>query len=137
MHRTHIGLLKWFWAIYLVSHDKRGVSAKRLERELEVSYPTAWTMLQKIRKAMGDCDADYQLAGMVELDDAYFGGPTEGGKRGRGTEKTQVLVGVSLTDKGNPLYVKMSVIDDLKNRTLVTFAEEKIKAGDLSESLCN
>ena len=92
-----------------------------------VSYPTAWTMLQKIRKAMGDRDADYQLAGMVELDDAYFGGPTEGGKRGRGTEKTPVLVGVSLTDKGNPLYVKMSVIDDIKNRTLVSFAEEKNK----------
>jgi transposase-like protein len=129
MHRTHIGLLKWFWALYLISHDKRGVSAKRLERELEVSYPTAWTMLQKIRKAMGARDANYQLAGMVELDDAYFGGPTEGGKRGRGTEKTPVLVGVSVTDKGNPLYVKMSVIDDIKNRTLVTFAEEKIKPG--------
>jgi hypothetical protein len=53
-----------------------------------------------------DRDGDYQLAGMVELDDAYFGGPTEGGKRRRGTEKTQVLVGVSVTDKGNPPVCK-------------------------------
>lgn len=45
---------------------------------------------------MGDRDANYQLARLVELDDVFFGAPSEGGKRGRGTEQTPVLVGVSL-----------------------------------------
>jgi ribosomal protein L37AE/L43A len=88
MHKSHTPLLVWFWAILLVAHDKHGVSAALLSRELEVSYPTAWLMLQKIRNAMGDRDANYKLAGLVELDEAFFGAPTEGGKRGRGTEQT-------------------------------------------------
>jgi hypothetical protein len=50
-------------------------------------------MLHKIRKAMGERDANYRLAGLVEVDDSYFGGPKNGGKRG--TEKRQVIAGVS------------------------------------------
>jgi hypothetical protein len=51
-----------------VSHDKRGVSAMLVAKELEVSYQTAWTILQKIRKAMTERDADFMLSGIVELD---------------------------------------------------------------------
>lgn len=51
---------------------------------------------------MGVRDANYQLAGLVEHDDAFFGAPTEGGKRGRGTEQTPVLVGESLNKQGTP-----------------------------------
>jgi hypothetical protein len=48
--RTH--LTKWFLAIYLITHDKSGVSAIRLSKKLEVSYKTAWLMLHKIRQSM-------------------------------------------------------------------------------------
>lgn len=129
MHKTHSKLLTWFWTIFLVAHDKRGVSATFISRELEVSYPTAWLLLHKIRKAMGDRDANYQLAGLVELDDAFFGAPTEGGKRGRGTEQTPVLAGVSLNKQGAPQYVKMQVIPDVKGKTLVDFAQHHIESG--------
>lgn len=134
MHKSHTPLLTWFWAIFLVAHDKRGVSAVFLSRELEVSYPTAWLMLHKIRKAMGDRDAHYQLAGLVELDDAFFGAPTEGGKRGRGTDQTPVLVGVSLNKQGAPQYVKMQVIPDVKGKTLVEFAKQQIEPGSTINS---
>lgn len=87
MHKTHTTLLTWFWASFVVAHNKRGVSATYIARELELTYPTAWLLLHKIRKAMGDRDINYKLAGLVELDDAFFGAPTEGGKRGRGTEQ--------------------------------------------------
>ncbi|HZH60010.1 MAG TPA: hypothetical protein VEY70_10620 [Metabacillus sp.] len=49
-------------------------------------------------------DAEYTFASIVELDDAYFGAPSEGEKRSRGTDKTNVLVGVSLNKKGQPLF---------------------------------
>jgi transposase-like protein len=129
MHKTHSKLLTWFWAIFLVAHDKRGVSATFIARELELTYPTAWLLLHKIRKAMGDRDANYKLAGLVELDDAFFGAPTEGGKRGRGTEQTPVLVGVSLNSQGAPQYVKMRVIPNVKGKTLVDFAQHHIEPG--------
>jgi transposase-like protein/ribosomal protein L37AE/L43A len=134
MHKSHTPLLTWFWAIFLVAHDKRGVSAVFLSRELEISYPTAWLLLHKIRKAMGDRDAHYQLAGLVELDDAFFGAPTEGGKRGRGTDQTPVLVGVSLNKQGAPQYVKMQVIPDVKGKTLVEFAKQHIEPGSTISS---
>jgi transposase-like protein len=134
MHKSHTPLLTWFWAIFLVAHDKRGVSAVFLARELEISYPTAWLMLHKIRKAMSDRDAHYQLAGLVELDDAFFGAPTEGRKRGRGTDQTPVLVGVSLNKQGAPQYVKMQVIPDVKGKTLVEFAKLHIEPGSTISS---
>ena len=42
MHGSHTPLRKWFWAIFLASHDKRGIAAQRLADEISVSYPTAW-----------------------------------------------------------------------------------------------
>ena len=31
MHRTHLPLTVWFWAIYLCATDKRGISARAVE----------------------------------------------------------------------------------------------------------
>jgi|SRR5690554_67087 len=129
MEKTRTALRKWFWAIFLVAHDKRGVSATFLAKELSISYKTAWHMLHKIRIAMGQRDDSYKLAGIVELDDVFFGAPTEGGKRGRGTEKTKVLVGLSLNEKNHPLFIKMKVIPDVKSKTLIDFANKSIKDG--------
>ena len=56
------------------------------------SYKTIWTMGHKIRKAMADRDASNQLAGLLEMDDAFFG-PSKPGKRGRGAVgKAKVVV---------------------------------------------
>jgi hypothetical protein len=129
MHKTRIALVKWFWAIFLASHDKRGISAVRLEQELGISYPSAWLMLHKIRKAMGDRDGAYQLAGLVEIDETCIGGPKSGGKRGRGTEKSKVLAAVSLNTGKNPEFVKMAVIDDITGDTLAGFAAQTVRKG--------
>ncbi|MTI82891.1 MAG: IS1595 family transposase [Firmicutes bacterium] len=53
-HKTRTALRKWFWAIFLVANDKRGFSALSLQHSIDVSYPTAWLMLHKIRTAMSD-----------------------------------------------------------------------------------
>ena len=61
------------------THDKRGISADKLSEDIDVTYKTAWLMLHKIRQAMRKRDADCMLGGIVELDDAFFGAPSEGG----------------------------------------------------------
>jgi transposase-like protein len=129
MHGSHTPLRKWFWAIYMASQDKRGVSAVRLQQELEVSYPAAWLMLHKIRKAMGDRDAWYQLSGIVEMDETYLGSSKRDGKRGRGTEKTVIQVGLSKDEQGYPEYIQMEVIENIQAETLRDFAVRTIKAG--------
>jgi transposase-like protein len=126
--KTRTPLLKWFTAIYWEAQDKRGVSATYIQRELEVSYPTAWLMLHKIRKAMTDRDEGYMLSGRVEIDDFYIGAPTENGKRGRGTDKNQVLVALSKNEKGHPLFIKMEVIEDMKHETVEPFVTKNIES---------
>lgn len=134
MQKTRTDLTKWFLAIYLIAHDKRGISAYRLSKDIAVTYKTAWLILHKIRNAMKTRDAEYTLAGIVELDDAFFGAPSEGGKRGRGTDKTTVIVGLSLNTRGHPLYLKMAVTPDVKGATLIQLANQWIVPGSTISS---
>ena len=66
-HKTRTPLTSWFWAIYRMSHDKKGISAVQLMKEIGVSYTTAWLMPHKIRKAMEDRDWRYKLHGIIEM----------------------------------------------------------------------
>ena len=127
MHGTRTPLLKWFWAIFLTANDKRGLSALSLSKEIEVSYWVAWTMLHKIRTAMKDRDADYKLAGLIEVDDSYFGGRKDGSKRGRGTGKTEVLIEVATYDESMS-YAKFKVIDKVNEENIRVKIESDIEA---------
>src|SRR3954447_13637053 len=81
--QTKTGLSRWFLAVYLVTSSKGGIAATELRRQLGLgSYGTAWSWLHKIRKAMVRPDRQ-PLAGRVEADETYVGGPRPG-KRGRG-----------------------------------------------------
>ena len=123
LHRTHMPLTQWFLAFYFVSQDKRGISAVALMSMLGTTYQTAWYMLMRIRAAMGQRDTTHQLKGTIEFDDTYFGGPTVGKKRGRGTEKAKVFVAVSLDERGNPRYAKIQVTQNIKRASVKKFAK--------------
>jgi transposase-like protein len=129
MEKTRTPLTKWFAAIYLVAEDKRGLSATALQRKIGAAYFTAWTMLQKIRFAMGNRDEKYMLEGIVEMDEGFFGGTAEGSKRGRGTEKTAVLVSVPLTEWGKPKFARMKIMESVDGETVKIFAKEHVKPG--------
>jgi transposase-like protein len=129
MEKTRTPLTKWFAAIYLVSEDKRGLSALSLKGKIGVAYQTAWTMLQKIRFAMGERDENYKLDGIMEMDEGFFGGTAEGSKRGRGTEKTAVLVSVSLTDSGKPKFARMQVLEVVNGDAVKEFSKKRIVPG--------
>lgn len=62
----------WFYAIFLMSQTRCGISAKQLERELGVTYKTAWRMFNKIRSMLEDDGEPF--SGEVEADEAYVGG---------------------------------------------------------------
>jgi len=124
-HKTRIPLRKWFWALYLIGSDKGGCSAMRLKKMIEVSYLTAWTMSHKIRKAMQERNALYKLTALIEMDDAYFGGP-EHGKRGRGAgNKSKVLIGVE-TNGDAPGHVAMEVVPTIDAASIGSFARNTI-----------
>jgi transposase-like protein len=128
-HKTRTPLHIWFWAIFLVTSDKRGISALGLSKMLGITQKRAWVMLQKIRKAMAHREERYQLAGLVELDESFFGATKEGGSRGRGTAKTKVLVGLSLNHLGYPCYLRFKVLPRINRDTLDPIIEKLIIPG--------
>lgn len=67
----------WFHAIWIFSNAKSGISGKELERQLGVTYKTAWRILKHIREALGQ--PKRKLTGEVEMDEAYFGGKRSAG----------------------------------------------------------
>ena len=125
MHRTHLPLHKWFYAIFLFTTSRHGVPAKELERQLGVSYPTAWRMGHLIRKHMADTDGEWPLDGDIEADETYVGGRTTGGKRGRGALNKTVVFGMLERDGD----VMANVVPNVRKRTLQAFISENVEPG--------
>jgi len=126
-HKTRMPLVKWYWLIYHMAMDKVGVSIAEMQRVLDIrDYKTAWLMAHKVRKAMADRDAGYSLAGLVELDESFFG--PKGSKRGRGSErKSTVLCAVSIyrNQRGEerPGFAHMQVVDNASTDTIEDFLQ--------------
>jgi len=69
-HKTHMDLPRWLMAIWLVCHSPKGISSKQIERELGVTYKTAWYMTRRIRLAIQKNMLGLTVGGVVELDDS-------------------------------------------------------------------
>jgi transposase len=117
--RSRTPLKSWFYAIYLMSATRCGISAKQIQRELGVTYKTAWRMFRQIRSLLQEDTPT--LTGEVEVDETYVGGMRRG-KRGRGAEgKTKVIGAVQRQGK-----VIAHVIPDVKRHSLVPFVNGKV-----------
>jgi transposase len=81
-HKSSTSLHLWFYAMYLMTSTRCGISAKQLERELGVTYKTAWRMFTLIRNELMT-EEDGIFTGTVEVDETYVGGRRHDGSRGR------------------------------------------------------
>jgi transposase-like protein len=131
LHNTKTPLTVWFWAAYLMTTDKRGVSALLLQRQLALRrYETAWMILHKFRRAMVNL-AREPLRGDVEVDETWVGGP-QAGLRGsrqlKGRKAALVLVAVEKRGRASG-RVRMTVIPDFKSATLTTFLKQNVMPG--------
>src|SRR5947209_3445225 len=114
-HKSSTPLRQWFLAIYIMASTRCGISAKQLERELGVTYKTAWRMFKQIRSMLSE-DRN-PLSGKVEVDETYVGGkPRYKGqyKRGRGSENKTIVAGM-VEREGS---VVARVVDNVKAATL-------------------
>jgi transposase-like protein len=76
-HKSSTSLHLWFYAMYLMTSTRCGISAKQLERELGVTYKTAWRMFHLIRNSLME-QTDESMSGDVEMDETYVGGKPRG-----------------------------------------------------------
>ena len=131
LHNTKLPLTVWLWAAYLMTTDKRGISALLLQRQLGLGcYETAWMMLHKFRRAMVNQERE-QLRGEVEVDDTWIGG-TQAGLRGsrqlKGRKAALVIVAVEKRGRASG-RVRMAVIPDFKSVTLNAFVQHNVAPG--------
>jgi len=125
--KSRTPLRKWFWAVYLLSQHKNGMSALSLSQFLNIAYWTALSMTHKIRSAMAERDAQYQLKHLVEIDDAYFGGQGAPGKRGRGADKkTTVIVAVQLSANEKPQYASMTAVENMSKKQVTKTIKKQV-----------
>lgn len=116
--KTRTPLQLWFYAIHLFTVTRHGVSGKELQRQLGVTYKTAWRMAKLIREHMADVDGESPLGGEgkhVEVDETLVGGRQPGKGPGRHLENKTVVLGMLERDG----KVMTKIVPDMKRATLL------------------
>jgi transposase-like protein len=124
MERSHIALTKWALAFHLMAASKKGVSAKQMERMLDVTYKTAWFMCHRIREAMKRDATTGPLGGegkTLASDETFVGGKKKNVHKGRPEPKKHAVH--ALVERGG--RVSASHIADVTAKTLRATLENK------------
>lgn len=121
--KSRTPLQKWFYAMYLFTTTRHGVSALELQRQISVTYKTAWRMGHEIRKYLGKVDGDDGLSGHVEIDETFVGG------KGPHSERNKKTIVMGMLQRGGQLMTK--VVDDRKKVSLLPHIRENVAAGSV------
>lgn len=123
--RTRTPLRDWFFVMLMFCTTRNGVAAKKVERELGVTYKTAWRMCHEIRKYMTHVDGDGPLGGpfrTVEIDETYIGGSVSGKGKGFKGNKTVVL---GMKQKGGEVITR--VVPNRQRGSLLSQVVQHVK----------
>jgi transposase len=118
---SRTSLKQWFYAMFLISATRCGISAKQLQRELGVTYKTAWRIFHQVRSLMQDTIEP--VCGEIEIDETYVGGRKHGGKGGRSwTENKTPVLGIA--KRGGTVSAR--IIPNAKANTLIPIIKESV-----------
>jgi transposase len=125
--KTTTKLRLWFYAMYLMSSTRCGISAKQIQRETGVTYKTAWRMFRQIRILLSE---DVKLEGSsIEMDEMYYGGTRKGqfGRPMRGDKKKSPVIGMVERSTNKRLgRVKAMATPDVTTKRVVDLVHEYI-----------
>jgi transposase-like protein len=121
--RTRTPLRDWFFVMFQFVTSRNGVAAKEVERQLGVTYKTAWRMCHEIRKYMASVDGDAPVGGPlvdVEIDETFIGGYQ---RQGQDCSNKTIVLG--LLERGGKIMT--GVVADRKRDTLFSVIRENVK----------
>lgn len=123
--KSRTPLQLWFYAIFLFTTSKHGVSAKELQRQLGVTYKTAWRMAALIRDHMAAIDGEAPLGGegkVVEVDETFVGGKA----KGMDWRKSKTVVMGMIERDGQAM---LKVVPDQRHASLIPVIKGNVKHG--------
>ena len=137
--KSSTDLRKWLYSLNMFLNAKKGISACQLQREIGVSYKTAWRILKQIRMAMSNEALKEFIDTVIEMDETYVGGKPrkeanidgtiKKNKRGRGTKKTPVIGAIDRNNK--QIHCKVALPNEenkaLSGKQLLAVLEEVCK----------
>jgi transposase-like protein len=148
MAKTKLPLRVWFWAAHLMSTHSNGVSALQLRHQPGLSYPAAWLLEAKLRRAMVN-PGRAKLQGLVEIDQAEIHcreaepSPEIGGRQGMIT----VIGAVEVVDRETggppkwsynkklldtrPQRIRLQVIPNNEAATIEAFVQANVEPGSV------
>ena len=118
-------LTLWFHALFIFSNAKSGISAKEMERQLNVTYKTAWRILSLIRKSLAQ--KTDKLKGDVEMDEAYFGGKGYGGPYNVNAKEVLEKKGKVIAAIQRDGDMKAKKVLDVTSKTIGSFLADNIE----------
>ena len=128
--RTRTPLRDWFFVMFEFTASRNGVAAKEVQRQLGVTYKTAWRMCHEIREYMGDVDGSDIVGGpgeIVELDETYVGGKPRGLGAGKISPNKMLVLG--MMERGGNLVTK--IIPDRKRASIWPAVSESVAPGSI------
>ncbi len=127
---SKLPLTVWFLAMYLITQAKNGLSSLALSRQLGISQNSAWLMKHKLMQTMLEQESTRQLTGLVQIDDAYWGGRRRGKKRGRGASgKTPFVAAVQTDEHGHPRRMSLNRVKGFRSKEILRWSRTRLAAG--------
>jgi transposase-like protein len=123
---SHLPLIKWLTATYLICEARKGMSANQVKRQLGISYKTSWYLCHRIRHAMASAEKN-MMYGTIEMDETFVGGRQKSvsGHAGRipYSESNKIPV-VGIKQRGGEL--RFFKAEDVKSGTLAKYIKENV-----------
>lgn len=124
-HKSSTSLHLWFYAMFLMTSTRCGISAKQMERELGVNYKTAARMMRLIRTELMEQDDDGEpLSGTVEADETYIGGHRRGTPRGRPGPNSHKATVFGMVERGG--RVRAMTVQNVRKATLLPHLTQRV-----------
>ena len=131
LDHSRLRLRTWVAAMWFMTNEKNGVSAKSLERALGIAYTSAWHLLHKLRVPMDQLTRE-PLGGEVEVDETYVGGEEPGLRGGRAKgKKVLVVIACECSQGKSTGRIRLAQIPDASGPSLRAFITANIAPGSV------